>query len=70
LLYVDVNLGPARGGSQRIVFCEGDTAESLAADFALRHALDQATCDKLCELLHLQIDGVLEKIAETAEEDQ
>ena len=64
LLYVDVNMGIGRGGSQRIVVCEGDTAEGLAAAFGAKHCLDLATVEKLAELLHTQIDGVLEKINE------
>ncbi len=64
LLYVDVNMGVGRGGSQRIVVCEGDTAEGLASAFGSKHCLDLITIEKLAELLHTQIDGVLEKINE------
>ena len=49
--------------------CEGDTAEGLASDFAIRHGLDLVTEEKLAELLHTQIDGVLEKINEEEEEE-
>lgn len=38
MLYVDVNLGSS--GSQRIVVFEGDSAETLAADFAAKFNLD------------------------------
>ena len=62
-------MGVGRGGSQRIVVCEGDTAEGLASDFASRHGLDLVTEEKLAELLHTQIDGVLEKINEEEEEE-
>ena len=64
LLYVDVNMGVGRDGSQRIIVCEGDTAEELAAAFGSKHCLDLLTIEKLAELLHTQIDGVLEKINE------
>ncbi len=69
MLYVDVNMGVGRGGSQRIVVCEGDTAEGLAGEFGQRHGLDLLTQEKLAELLHTQIDGVLEKINEEEEEN-
>ena len=49
--------------------CDGDTAEGLAADFGARHGLDLVTQEKLAELLHTQIDGVLEKINEEEEEN-
>jgi len=62
------SLGPS---SQRIVVCEGDTAESLAETFCRKHSLDLATQMKLAELLHVQIDNVLEKINERdGEEDE
>ena len=57
-------MGVGRGGSQRIVVCEGDTAEALASAFCLKHGLDLNTEERLAELLHTQIDGVLEKINE------
>ena len=61
---------PALGGSsQRIVVCEGDTAESLAETFCRKHGLDLATQMKLAELLHAQIDNVLEKINERDNEE-
>lgn len=43
LLYVDVNLGP--GSSERIVVCDGDTAESLADQFCQQH----------CKLQHVNL---------------
>ncbi len=45
-------MGVGRGGSQRIVVCEGDTAEGLAAAFGSKHSLDLLTIEKLAELLH------------------
>ena len=39
LLFVDVNLGPAR--SERVVVREGDTAEAIAYDFCVKHNLDK-----------------------------
>ena len=38
LLFIDVNLGPAR--SERIVVREGDTPQSVAKQFTIRHNLD------------------------------
>ena len=80
LLYVDVNLGLSRNpatplaagaSSHRIVVCEGDTADSLSAAFCQKHGLDPQTQQRLAELLHIQIDNVLEKINEReGEEDE
>ena len=72
LLYVDVNLGGAPGkGSQRIVVCEGDTAESLAETFCESHGIaEESTRTRLAELLHAQIDNVLEKINEMQGEEE
>ena len=61
MLFVDVNLG---NGNQRIVICEGDTAEGLAEKFAKEHNLDEATKHKLVEMLQKQMAGVLAKIEE------
>ena len=62
MLYVDVNLGSS--GSQRIVVFDGDSAETLAADFAAKFNLDGQMREKLTIMLHQQIAGVLEKIDE------
>jgi hypothetical protein len=62
MLYVDVNLG--NSGSQRIVVYEGDKAEELAHDFALKFNLDAQMQQKLSMMLQQQIAGVLEKIDE------
>ena len=51
--------------------CEGDTADALSAAFCQKHGLDQQTQQRLAELLHIQIDNVLEKINEReGEEDE
>jgi len=42
-----------KGGSQRIIVCEGDTAESLSLAFSHKHDLDEATTQKLKELLQM-----------------
>ena len=62
MLYVDVNLG--NSGSQRIVVYEGDKAEDLAKDFAIKFNLDMQMQMKLAVMLQQQIAGVLEKIDE------
>ena len=67
LLFVDVNLGPAR--SERIIVREGDTAEMLADEFCEKHRLkDTVMREQLKKLLVLQMDGLLEKIDEREEE--
>jgi hypothetical protein len=62
MLYVDVNLG--NSGSQRIVVLEGDKAEDLAKEFAIKFNLDMQMQLKLAVMLQQQIAGVLEKIDE------
>ena len=61
-LYVEVNIG--KKGTERIVVYEGDTAESLAAEFSAKHNLKPEMKDKLITLLEQQIAGVLPKIME------
>ena len=61
-LYVDVNV--ANFGLQRIVVYEGDTVDSLVADFVKRCPIDEFMIEKLKTLLQQQIDGVLERIDE------
>jgi len=61
-LYVDVNIG--KNGVERIIVYEGDTAESLADEFCLKHNLKPEMRDKLVTLLEAQIKGVLPKIEE------
>ena len=65
-LYVDVNV--AHFGLQRIVVYEGDTVESLVADFVQKCPIDEAMIEKLKGLLKQQIDGVLERIDEDEEQ--
>jgi hypothetical protein len=48
-LYVDVNV--ANFGLQRIIVYEGDTVESLVADFVKRCPIDEFMIDKLKTLL-------------------
>ena len=43
---------------------EGDTVETLVADFVKRCPIDEFMVEKLKTLLQQQIDGVLERIDE------
>lgn len=61
-LYVDVNV--ANFGLQRIVVYEGDTVDSLVADFVKRCPIDELMVERLKELLKKQMDGVLDRIEE------
>lgn len=61
-LYVDVNV--ANFGLQRIVVYEGDTVDSLVADFVKRCPIDEPMVERLKELLKKQMDGVLDRIEE------
>lgn len=54
----------ANFGLQRIVVYEGDTVETLVADFVKRCPIDEFMVEKLKTLLQQQIDGVLERIDE------
>jgi len=65
-LYVDVNV--ANFGIKRIIVYEGDTVESLVADFVKRCPIDEFMIDKLKLLLQQQMDGVLERIDEDEEQ--
>ena len=65
-LYVDVNV--ANFGIKRIIVYEGDTVESLVADFVKRCPIDEFMIDKLKLLLQQQMDGVLERIEEDDEQ--
>lgn len=64
-LYVDVNV--ANYGLQRIIVYEGQTVDSLVADFCKRCPIDDFMIEKLKLLLQQQIDGVLERIDEDQE---
>ena len=66
-LYVDVNIG--KSGVERIVVYEGDTADSLATDFCVKHNLKPEMREKLITLLEAQIAGVLPKIVEDEDAD-
>merc|ERR1712166_490938 len=66
-LYVDVNIG--KSGVERIVVYEGDTADSLATEFCLKHNLKPEMREKLVILLEQQIAGVLPKIEEGEDGD-
>jgi hypothetical protein len=66
-LYVDVNV--ASFGLQRIIVYEGDTVDSLVADFVKRCPIDEFMVEKLKTLLQQQIDGVLERIDEDEDLD-
>jgi len=65
-LYVDVNV--ANFGIKRIIVYEGDTVESLVADFVKRCPIDEFMIEKLKLLLQQQMDGVLERIDEDEEQ--
>lgn len=54
----------ANFGLKRIIVYEGDTVESLVADFVKRCPIDEAMMEKLKLLLKQQMDGVLERIDE------
>ena len=59
---MDVNV--ANFGLQRIVVYDGDTVDSLVADFVKRCPIDEFMIEKLKLLLQQQMDGVLERIDE------
>jgi hypothetical protein len=61
-LFVDVNV--ANFGLKRIVVYEGDTVESLVADFIKNCPIDEPMIERLKELLKKQMDGVLDAIVE------
>lgn len=65
-LYVDVNV--SNYGIQKIIVHEGDTVESLVAEFIKRCPIEESMVEKLKLLLKQQIDGVLERIEEDAEQ--
>ena len=62
---MDVNV--ANFGIKRIIVYEGDTVESLVADFVKRCPIDEFMIEKLKLLLQQQMDGVLERIDEDEE---
>ena len=66
-LFVDVNV--ANFGLQRIVVYDGDTVESLVADFVKRCPIDEFMVEKLKLLLQQQMDGVLERIEEDDDQE-
>ena len=57
----------ANFGIKRIIVYEGDTVESLVADFVKRCPIDEFMIEKLKLLLQQQMDGVLERIDEDEE---
>ena len=61
-LFVDVNV--ANFGLKRIIVYEGDTVDSLVADFVKLCPIDESMIERLKELLKKQMDGVLERIDE------
>jgi hypothetical protein len=61
-LFVDVNV--ANFGLKRIIVYEGDTVDSLVADFVKLCPIDESMVERLKELLKKQMDGVLERIDE------
>lgn len=65
-LYVDVNV--ANFGIKRIIVYEGDTVESLVANFVKNCPIDEFMIEKLKHLLQQQMDGVLERIDEDEEQ--
>ena len=59
----------ANFGLQRIVVYDGDTVESLVADFVKRCPIDDMMIEKLKLLLQQQMDGVLERIDEDDDQE-
>jgi hypothetical protein len=59
---------------KRIIVYEGDTVDSLVADFVKLCPIDESMIERLKELLKKQMDGVLERIDEdddkSEEEDE
>jgi hypothetical protein len=58
----------ANFGIKRIIVYDGDTVESLVADFVKRCPIDEFMIDKLKLLLQQQMDGVFERIDEDEEQ--
>ena len=58
----------ANFGIKRIIVYEGDTVESLVADFVKKCPIDEFMIEKLKLLLQQQMDGVLERIDEDEEQ--
>jgi hypothetical protein len=54
----------ANFGLKRIIVYEGDTVDSLVADFVKLCPIDEPMVERLKELLKKQMDGVLERIDE------
>jgi len=67
LLFVDVNLG--KGVMKRIILYEGDNPSYIAEMFAKDNKLEPNMKGKLDKLLRKQMDGVLSKIDEAAEDE-
>ena len=67
LLFVDVNLG--KGVMKRIILYEGDDPSYIAEMFSKDNKLESNMKGKLEKLLKKQMDGVLSKIDETAEDE-
>ena len=78
MLFVDVHVGVDQ--IARITIYEGDTAEDLAEDFAVKHgkqrgvalstlAMDEAMKQRLVKVLHEQMASVLSKIEEVEDEE-
>lgn len=63
-----MNLGTSE--QKRIVVYEGDSAAELARNFCIEHDLDEATQEKLEQLLEQQIASVLTKIEEGETESE
>ena len=66
-MFVDVNLG--KGVMKRIILYEGDDPKYIAEMFAKDNNLEENMRSKLERLLKKQMDGVLSKIDETAEDE-
>lgn len=58
LLFVDVNTG--KGKIERVVIFEGDTAESVARNFAIKNELSPELESRLVVMLEKQMIGLLE----------
>lgn len=63
-----MNIGASN--TDRIVLYDGDDPAEVAKEFSTRHNLDSSMTKKLTDLLTQQMNGVLAKIVEEAEDDQ
>ena len=68
ILFVDVNLGEDK--VERLTVLEGDSAETVAKDFWIKHGLNDKMQEKLEIMLQDQMDGILDRINEEEEDSK